>query len=102
MPASETKTAEGLRARRGRETRAAILKAAERVFAEGGLDGARTDAITAAAGVNKALLYYYFRSKDALYSAVIEALYEEFYRRGVGGRSGEARGARSICRRLTT
>jgi len=89
MSASETKTVEGLRARRGRETRAAILTAAERVFAEGGLDGARTDAITAAAGVNKALLYYYFRGKDALYCAVIEALYEEFYRREMAVLSGE-------------
>ena len=47
-------------------SREAILLAAERIFAESGLAGARTDAIAAAAGVNKALLYYYFKSKSDL------------------------------------
>ena len=55
------------------QSRAAILEAAERVFAEDGLSGARTDAIAARAGVTKALLYYYFPSKDALYRAVLDA-----------------------------
>jgi TetR/AcrR family transcriptional regulator len=54
------------------ETRAAILDAAERIFAESGLAGARIDAIAAAAGVNKALLYYYFENKEGLYAAVLE------------------------------
>jgi TetR/AcrR family transcriptional regulator len=53
------------------ETKALILKAAERIYAECGLAGARTDAIAAAAGVNKALLYYYFKSKEGLYQAVV-------------------------------
>jgi TetR/AcrR family transcriptional regulator len=34
------------------------------------------DAIAAAAGVNKALLYYYFRSKDALYAAVLDEFFQ--------------------------
>ncbi len=68
-------------ARTSVETRAAILRAAERIFAEAGLEGARTDAIAAAAGVNKAMLYYYFRSKAGLYSAVLEANAGEFHRR---------------------
>jgi TetR/AcrR family transcriptional regulator len=59
-------------------SRAAILEAAERVFAEHGLSGARTDAIAAAAGVNKALLYYYFPSKDALFYAVLDASMKGF------------------------
>ena len=54
------------------ESRAKILAAAEQIFAREGLAGARTDAIAAAAGVNKALLYYYFRGKEDLYEAVIE------------------------------
>ena len=64
-------------------TRAAILAAAERIFAEGGLAGARTDAIAETAGVNKALLYYYFQSKDGLYRAVLEEHMKDFYRRGL-------------------
>jgi len=54
------------------ETRAGIMKAAAGIFAESGLAGARTDAIAEAAGVNKALLYYYFKSKESLYQAVLE------------------------------
>ncbi len=61
-------------------TQRTILKAAERIFAEVGLAGARTDAIAASAGVNKAMLYYYFKSKDGLYRAVLEANVEEFRR----------------------
>jgi len=54
------------------ETRAAILAAACREFAQGGLAGARTDAIARAAGVNKAMLYYYYGGKDELYGAVLD------------------------------
>jgi TetR/AcrR family transcriptional regulator len=49
-----------------------ILQAAIREFSEHGLAGARTGAIAAAAHVNKALLYYYFRDKEALYTAALE------------------------------
>jgi TetR/AcrR family transcriptional regulator len=61
-------------------TRARILKAAGQVFAEGGMAGARTEAIAAAAGVNKALLYYYFKSKGDLYQAVVGTHLQEFHR----------------------
>ncbi len=64
-----------------RITKAIILKAAERIFAETGLAGARTDAIAESAGINKAMLYYYFKSKQGLYRAVLEANVEEFRRR---------------------
>lgn len=63
------------------ETRTTILKAAERIYAESGLAGARTDAIAAAAGVNKALLYYYFKSKEGLYQAVVGSQLQEFQQR---------------------
>jgi len=65
------------------ETRAAILAAAGRVFAKSGLAGARTDAIAAAAGVNKALLYYYFKGKESLYEAVVEDHFCEFNRQAM-------------------
>ena len=59
-------------------TRTIILNAAEHIFAESGLAGARIDAIARAAGVNKALIYYYFKSKDALFLAVVERHMKEF------------------------
>jgi TetR/AcrR family transcriptional regulator len=62
---------------RGRpeESRAAILQAALREFSREGVAGARTDAIAKAAGVNKALLYYYFRDKETLYGAVLDHVF---------------------------
>jgi TetR/AcrR family transcriptional regulator len=59
------------------ESRTAILQAAIREFAREGVAGARTDAIAKAAKVNKALLYYYFRDKDALYGAALEQVFRE-------------------------
>jgi TetR/AcrR family transcriptional regulator len=62
---------------RGRpdESRASILKAAVAEFSEHGIAGARTDAIARAAHVNKALLYYYFKDKHALYEAVLDHVF---------------------------
>ena len=62
---------------RGRpeQSRAAILQAAVREFSREGVAGARIDAIARAARVNKALLYYYFRDKEALYSAVLDHVF---------------------------
>ncbi len=54
------------------ESRASILQAAAREFAEFGVAGARTDTIAHEAGVNKALLYYYFQDKETLYGAVLD------------------------------
>lgn len=61
---------------RADQTRARILDAAIGEFSENGLAGARTEEIAAAAGVNKALIYYYFRGKDALYAAALETVAE--------------------------
>jgi len=71
------------RQERRTETRTAILAAAEHIFADGGLEGARMDAIAAKAGVNKALLYYYFRGKEELYAAILESHLQEFHRRAL-------------------
>jgi TetR/AcrR family transcriptional regulator len=57
---------------RADQTRKAILRAAIREFSEHGLAGARTDAIAESAKVNKALLYYYFKSKSGLYASALE------------------------------
>ncbi len=58
---------------RSAESRARILDAALREFSAKGFAGARTEQIAAAAGVNKALLYYYFASKEKLYLAAIQS-----------------------------
>ena len=49
-----------------------ILQAAKEVFIKQGLYGARMQDIADAAGINKALLHYYFRSKDLLFNKVFE------------------------------
>jgi len=54
------------------QSRAAILKAAVAEFAREGVAGARTDSIARSAGLNKALLYYYFKDKEGLYQAVLD------------------------------
>lgn len=54
------------------KTKTAILNAALAEFSHEGVAGARTEEIARNAGVNKALLYYYFKSKDDLYAAVLE------------------------------
>ena len=46
-----------------------------REFSREGVAGARTDAIARAAGVNKALLYYYFKDKETLYAAVLDQVF---------------------------
>jgi TetR/AcrR family transcriptional regulator len=62
--------------REGRQfsTVARIVVAARKVFAQKGLAGARMDEIARAAGVNKALPYYYFRNKEELHRFVIETM----------------------------
>jgi TetR/AcrR family transcriptional regulator len=64
-------------AERADQTRARILAAAVRQFSANGLAGARTEQIAEEAGVNKALLYYYFKSKEDLYAAALEFVFEE-------------------------
>lgn len=49
-----------------------ILEAAKQVFLRDGYHGARMDTIAKEADVNKALLHYYFRSKEKLFEAIFE------------------------------
>jgi len=60
------------------ETKLKILKAAEKLFAEKGFDGARVDDIAENAGVNKALIYYYFKSKRDVLDELFNRLIEDF------------------------
>src|SRR5581483_10332386 len=58
--------------RRDSDTERAILDAAHAVFVRRGTAGARMQEIAKEAGVNQALLHYYFRSKEALARAAFE------------------------------
>jgi TetR/AcrR family transcriptional regulator len=80
--ARRTAVSNGLDQRRRTETIRRIVTTAERIFAEKGMDGARTDAIARAARVNKALLYYYFKSKEDLYRFTLQTLFDQM-RHGV-------------------
>lgn len=66
------------RKRNPAETQERIYAAATSAFAERGYDAARMDAIARHAGVNKQLIYHYFGSKDALFTAVLERAYLQF------------------------
>jgi len=58
-------------------TRQKILDAAVEEFARHGLGGARVERIAQRANANKRMIYYYFRSKEALFLAVLEASYAQ-------------------------
>jgi TetR/AcrR family transcriptional regulator len=58
-------------------TRLVIIQAAREEFAENGYDGARTDRIAVRTGMSKGVLYHYFNSKDELFVAVLEDIYQE-------------------------
>lgn len=62
-------------------TRAKILQAALREFSERGLPAASTDDIAERCGVNKRMIYYYFGSKEGLYLAALESVYENLVAR---------------------
>ncbi len=55
-----------------KETAQKIIEAAAKEFASHGLAGARIDQIAKLAGVNKAMIYYHFKSKDELYQTIID------------------------------
>lgn len=54
------------------DTREKILDAARIVFHRAGFDGARMQDIADGAGINKALVHYYFRNKDELFESVFK------------------------------
>jgi TetR/AcrR family transcriptional regulator len=62
------------------DTEKRILAAATRVFLAKGRTGARMQEIASEAGINKALLHYYFRSKERLYRMVFTREVEAFFR----------------------
>lgn len=65
------------RSRDPARTRDKILTQATREFANKGFDGARVDAIALRCKLSKNMLYYYFGSKEGLFVAVLERMYEK-------------------------
>lgn len=63
------------RSRNAERSQRAILDAAMKAFAKTGLGGTRLDHIADAASVDKRLIYYYFKSKEGLFLAVLEDAY---------------------------
>jgi AcrR family transcriptional regulator len=60
-------------------TEATILEAAKFIFMEKGLYGARMQDIANQAGINKALLHYYFRNKERLFDEVFGGALERYF-----------------------
>jgi TetR/AcrR family transcriptional regulator len=60
-----------------------ILEAAKEVFHRRGFEGTRMQEIADSAGINKALVHYYFRNKENLFAAVFTAAFEKLTTRGM-------------------
>jgi AcrR family transcriptional regulator len=64
-----------------KQTEEKIFEAATEVFTERGMDGARMQDIADHAGINKALLHYYYRTKDHLFNAVFEKIAGQMFKK---------------------
>lgn len=62
-------------------TEQAILEAAKKVFVSKGMAGARMQDIADEAGINKALLHYYFRNKEKLFEVIFMEAAEKLFPR---------------------
>lgn len=62
----------------------AILEAASQVFMVKGMAGARMQEIADKANINKAMLHYYFRSKQKLFDEVFKKVFREFWPKAEG------------------
>ena len=60
----------------GLKTRAEIVAAAERHFAERGFEAARLEDIASDVGIRRAAIFYHFGDKDELYAAVLDAVFD--------------------------
>ena len=64
-----------------KQTEEKIFEAATDIFVEKGMDGARMQDIATHAGINKALLHYYFRTKDQLFNTVFEMIARKIFKK---------------------
>lgn len=68
MPDSKEKATEEL-----------ILDAAMKIFTRRGYAGARMEEIAKEAGINRALLHYYYRDKETMFNIIFETRFKEFF-----------------------
>jgi AcrR family transcriptional regulator len=59
-------------------TEETIFDSAREEFIEKGFDGARMQEIAKKAGINKAMLHYYYRTKEKLFDAIFEKVFKSF------------------------
>lgn len=57
-----------------------ILDAAMKVFTKKGFAAARTEEIAKEAGINRALLHYYYRDKQTMFNLIFESRFKEFFK----------------------
>src|SRR5262245_35861180 len=80
-------------------TKARILATAEQVFAAKGFAGASTREIAAKAGVNISSLHYHWESKETLYLAVFQNIYDrilELVRSSIPAKLADAKASRAV------
>jgi len=70
----------GVREAAAQATRDSILKAATKVFARYGYDGGSIEKISSSAKTHDRMIYYYFGSKEGLFIAVLEGIYDRMDR----------------------
>jgi AcrR family transcriptional regulator len=73
-PMSELRGVSGKRAAQGLATRGHLIEVATGLFADYGYEGTSIEAVLAAAGVSRGALYHHFAGKEALFTAVLEAV----------------------------
>ena len=64
--------------RNGTITRDKILQAALEVFTHQGYEGARMEKIASMVGINKASLYFYFKSKEDIFRELFHDIYDKY------------------------
>src|SRR6516225_8009880 len=77
-PAAPDAQRESRGVRRKRETRARLLQAALRLMAQKGMEGVAINEITEAADVGFGSFYNHFESKEAIYAALMDRVFEDF------------------------
>lgn len=68
-----------VKTKKDKNTEERILAAAQKIFLKEGMAGARMQDIADEAGINKAMLHYYFRNKEKLFEQIFTELSQHFF-----------------------